>query len=560
MEKDWWKHSVVYQVYPQSFKDSNADGIGDLKGIIEKLPYLATLGIDVIWLNPIYESPGVDNGYDISDYYKIDPKYGQLDDLKTLLEEAHKIGIKVILDLVVNHTSDKHRWFEESKKSQDNPYSDYYIWKDPKPDGSEPTNWGSTFGGSAWEYVPERNQYYLHCFAKEQPDLNWDNPKLREEIFQMIDWWFQFGIDGFRMDVITLISKDLNYPDAPESLPYTKSYYIGASNGPRVHEYLHELNEKVLKRYDVMTVGEAPNTNADQALRYTKPENEELNMVFHFDHMHLDYGRYGKFSDVRFKLSELKRVLSEWQDKLAEGWNSLHWSNHDQPRAVTRFGDDSVYRVESAKMLATLLHMMKGTPYIFQGEELGMKNVPFEKVEDCQDIETQYFLQLMKEKGEPESYIKESMYLKSRDNARTPFPWNGDANDGYGFSPSKPWIAYSSDNQFINAESALEDEGSVFYYYKQLIALRHQLPIIVHGDYELINESDSNVYSYLRTYENQTLLVVCSFADKPTYVDLPKELLERSGRCLIHNYPKEPSSLNVKQELQPYEAFVYLFD
>lgn len=559
MEKDWWKYSVVYQVYPQSFKDSNGDGIGDLKGVIEKLPYLSLLGIDVIWLNPIYESPGVDNGYDISDYYKVDVKYGKLDDLKTLLEEAHKIGMKVILDLVVNHTSNQHKWFEESKKSKDNPYSDYYIWKDPKPDGSEPTNWGSTFGGSAWEYVSERNQYYLHCFAKEQPDLNWENPKLREEIFQMINWWFQFGIDGFRMDVITLISKDPSYPDAPESLPYTKSYYIGASNGPRVHEYLHELNQKVLKRYNVMTVGEAPNTNADQALRYTKAENEELNMVFHFDHMHLDYGRYGKFSDVRFKLSDLKKVLSEWQDKLSEGWNSLYWSNHDQPRVVTRFGNDELYRVESAKMLGTLLHMMKGTPYIFQGEELGMKNVPFATFEEYQDIETQYFSQLMEEKGEPESYIKESLYLKSRDNARTPFPWNGDITDGYGFSTSEPWISYSSDNKVINAEAALEDKQSVFYYYKKLIALRHQLPIIVYGDYKLINKSDSNVYSYLRTYEEQTLLVVCSFDDKPTYVSLPKDLLKRSGHCLIHNYHKEPLQLNVKQELQPYEAFVYLF-
>ena len=559
MEKDWWKYSVVYQVYPQSFKDSNGDGIGDLKGVIEKLPYLSLLGIDVIWLNPIYESPGVDNGYDISDYYKVDVKYGKLDDLKTLLEEAHKIGMKVILDLVVNHTSNQHKWFEESKKSKDNPYSDYYIWKDPKPDGSEPTNWGSTFGGSAWEYVSERNQYYLHCFAKEQPDLNWENPKLREEIFQMINWWFQFGIDGFRMDVITLISKDPSYPDAPESLPYTKSYYIGASNGPRVHEYLHELNQKVLKRYNVMTVGEAPNTNADQALRYTKAENEELNMVFHFDHMHLDYGRYGKFSDVRFKLSDLKKVLSEWQDKLSEGWNSLYWSNHDQPRVVTRFGNDELYRVESAKMLGTLLHMMKGTPYIFQGEELGMKNVPFATFEEYQDIETQYFSQLMEEKGEPESYIKESLYLKSRDNARTPFPWNGDITDGYGFSTSEPWISYSSDNKVINAEAALEDKQSVFYYYKKLIALRHQLPIIVYGDYKLINKSDSNVYSYLRTYEEQTLLAVCSFDDKPTYVSLPKDLLKRSGHCLIHNYHKEQLQLNVKQELQPYEAFVYLF-
>lgn len=388
---EWWKSSVVYQVYPQSFKDSNNDGIGDLMGIVEKLPYLAKLGVDVIWLTPIFDSPLIDNGYDIRDYEKISENYGTLEDFKRLLEQAHQLNIRVILDLVVNHTSNQHAWFIESQKNKENPYSDYYIWKDPKEDGSAPTNWGSTFGGSAWEYVESRKQYYLHCFAKEQPDLNWENPKVRQSIYKMMKKWFDLGIDGFRMDVISLISKHPDYPDAPNSMPYTKSYYVGASNGPRVHEFLQEMNREVLSKYDSLTVGETPNTNSRQAQLYTFPERKELNMVFHFDHMHLDYGKYGKFSDVRFKLSDLRATLSEWQEALSDGWNSLYWSNHDQPRAVTRFGDENEYRIESSKMLGTLLHMMKGTPFIFQGEEIGMKNVPFSSIDEYQDIETNYF-------------------------------------------------------------------------------------------------------------------------------------------------------------------------
>lgn len=558
MGNAWWKNSVVYQIYPQSFKDSNGDGVGDLIGIKEKLPYLSKLGIDVIWLNPIYESPLVDNGYDISDYEKILSVYGSMEDFQELLVEAHSIGIRIILDLVVNHTSDQHSWFLESKKSKNNPYSDYYIWKDPKPDGSAPNNWGSTFGGPAWEYVAERNQYYLHCFAKEQPDLNWENSQVRHEIQQMMKRWFDLGIDGFRMDVITLISKRQEYLDAPDGVPYTKSYYVGASNGPRVHEFLQELNHEVLSRYDVMTVGEAPNTNSDQALQYTLPENKELNMVFHFDHMHLDYGRYGKFSDIHFKVSDLKAVLTEWQLKLEKGWNSLYWSNHDQPRAVTRFGDDGEFRVESAKMLATLLHMMKGTPYIFQGEELGMKNVHFDSIEDYKDIETKYFYQLMKEKGESPSYIEDAIYLKSRDNARTPFPWNGNKEEGYGFSSGEPWIQYSPDNLSIHAEACLADSQSIFYYYQKLISLRHEFPIIAHGKYELINEKDSDVFSYLRKYKGQILLVVCSFSQQPTTSQVPSEFVGHSVEHLIGNYTSNIQELPKFFELAPFEAQVFL--
>lgn len=559
MEKnDWWKRSVVYQVYPQSFKDSNQDGIGDLNGIREKLPYLSNLGIDVIWLTPIYESPLIDNGYDISNYEKILSKYGTMEDFKKLLAEVHAQGMKLILDLVVNHTSDQHDWFRESKKSRENPYSDFYIWKDPRADGSEPNNWGSTFGGSAWEYVCERNQYYLHCFAKEQPDLNWENPQVRQEIYKMMTKWFELGIDGFRMDVITLISKDPNYPDAPANLPYTKSYYVGASNGPRVHEFLKELNHNVLSKYDIMTVGEAPHTTSQQALLYTHPDNRELNMVFSFDHMHLDYGSYGKFSDVRFKLADLKDVMSKWQYELREGWNALYWSNHDQPRAVTRFGNDKRYRVVSAKMLATLLHMLKGTPFIYQGEEIGMKNVPFHSIDQYQDIETNYFFKLMSENEEDENYIKQSLYLKSRDNARTPFPWNADKSNGYGFSSAKPWIDYSPDNAWINAENDLKHPDSIYYYYKKLIQLRHQFPIIVYGDYHLINKEEQWVYSYLRTYQHQSLLVICSFSPETTVSHIPRTFQGKNLRCLIDNYKDNPKRLSETISLKPYQALVFL--
>ncbi len=555
MTAEWWKNSVVYQVYPQSFKDSNNDGIGDFQGIIEKLPYLAKLGIDVIWLNPIFDSPLIDNGYDIADYEKILPQYGTMEDFQELLAKAHQLNIRIILDLVVNHTSDLHKWFEASKKDRENQYADYYIWKDPKPDGSAPNNWGSTFGGPAWEYVESRDQYYLHCFAKEQPDLNWENETLRHEIYQMMRKWFDLGIDGFRMDVISLISKDPNYPEAPETLAYTKSYYAGASNGPRVHEFLQEMNQEVLCHYDVMTVGETPNTNSTQAQLYTFPERKELNMLFHFDHMHLDYGKYGKFSDIRFKLSDLRSTLTEWQNKLARGWNSLYWSNHDQPRAVTRFGDDGEYREVSAKMLATLLHMMKGTPFIFQGEELGMKNVPFTDITDYQDIETKYFYQEMTKAGEKPEDIKKAVYLKSRDNARTPMPWNGEDNSG--FSDAKPWIAYSPDNRVINVEAALADPDSTFYYYQKLIALRKDYPIIQLGEYQLINEDDSAVYSYLRTYQDETLLVICSFSKEKVNVNVPQDLLEKEASLLLSNYTEAAAKPSAIMPLRPYEAIVY---
>ncbi|WP_269473183.1 glycoside hydrolase family 13 protein [Sporolactobacillus terrae] len=558
MEKDWWKKSVVYQVYPQSFKDTTGSGVGDLNGIHEKLPYLAELGIDVIWLNPIYQSPMVDNGYDISDYFEINPKYGTMADFKRLLNKAHSFGIKIIMDLVVNHTSDQHEWFRKSCESRDNEYSDFYIWKDPKADGSPPTNWGSTFGGPAWEYVESRGQYYLHLFAKEQPDLNWENPKVREKIYAMMKFWFELGIDGFRMDVISLISKRQDWPDAPDDADYSKSYYIGASNGPRVHEFLHEMNQEVLSNYKIMTVGETANTTSDQAILYTDPDRNELNMVFHFDHMHLDYGPYGKFSDVRFKMSDLRDVLSEWQRKLeGHGWNSLYWSNHDQPRAVTRFGNDRDYRVESAKMLGTLLHMMKGTPYIYQGEELGMRNVRFASLDHYKDIETIGVKKDFEARGLSQAYIKKSIFLKSRDNARTPMPWNG--KEKFGFTTGTPWIDFSPDNARINVAQCLKDKDSVYYHYRALIRLRKTLPVVVDGTYELINPTDSDVYGYMRILQKQKLVVICSFSEKKVNYRLPEELKHASGKLLLSNYHDSKEVL-ADLELRPYEAVIYLIE
>ncbi|MGO2982500.1 MAG: alpha-glucosidase [Pseudolactococcus laudensis] len=555
MSEKWWKKSVVYQVYPQSFKDTTGSGMGDLNGIIEKLPYLSQLGIDVIWLNPIYQSPLVDNGYDISDYLAINPEYGSLSDFKTLLAKAHELGIKIIMDLVVNHTSDQHDWFKQSCESRDNEFSDFYIWKDPLPDGSEPTNWGSTFGGSAWEYVESRGQYYLHLFAKEQPDLNWENPKVRQKIYEMMTVWFELGIDGFRMDVISLISKRQDYPDAPDDAVYTKSYYIGASNGPRVHEFLHEMHEEVLGKYDIMTVGETANTNYDQAIFYTDPAREELDMVFHFDHMHLDYGPFGKFSDVRFKMSDLRDVMTKWQEKLAgRGWNSLYWSNHDQPRAVTRFGNDSDdYREVSAKMLATLLHMMQGTPYIYQGEELGMRNIKFDSLDQYRDIETFAVYEEMLAAGEPFEAIQRAIFLKSRDNARTPFPWDGSEKSG--FTTGQPWIDFSPDNTTINAATVLADEDSVFYHYQKLIALRREYDVIIEGRYELINATDSEVYGYTRTLGEDKLIVICSFSDHKVNYQVPDDLV--GAKLLLSNYADSDEVLGTI-ELRPYEALIYL--
>lgn len=560
-KNDWWKDAVVYQIYPQSFKDSNNDGIGDINGIREKIPYLKDLGVNVLWLNPIYESPMVDNGYDISDYYKIADCYGTMEDFENLLKEAHDAGIKIIMDLAVCASSIEHKWFKESKKSRDNKYSDYYIWKDPKEDGSAPNNWGSIFGsGSAWEYVEERGQYYLHLFAVEQPDLNWENPDLRNEVYENMEFWLKKGIDGFRLDSISLISKKQDFPDDPTAGENGYgSPYFGASNGPRVHEFLQEMYEKVLSKYDVMTVGEATRTPVDKALLYCQPERKELNMVFQFDHMHVDYGKFGRYSDLKFKLSDLKEAMFLWQKSLnGVGWNSLYWDNHDQPRFVSRFGnDDSKYRKLSATMLATVLFFQQGTPFIYQGDEIGMTNVAFDSIDSYKDIEAHNMYLKFSNMGLSNDEIMSYVHNKSRDNARTPMQWN--SNLFAGFSCVDPWIELNPNYSKINVENDMNSDFSIHDYYKKLIKYRRGNEIVRDGDFKEIGLEDSDIFSYTRTYKGKTLLVLGSFSDKKVCYNVPNNLQKFKRELVISNYDgnieqnKDASTLY----LRPYEALVF---
>lgn len=560
-KSEWWKDAVVYQIYPQSFKDSNNDGIGDINGIREKIPYLKDLGVNVLWLNPIYESPMVDNGYDISDYYKIADCYGTMEDFENLLKEAHDAGIKIIMDLAVCASSIEHKWFKESKKSRDNKYSDYYIWKDPKEDGSAPNNWGSIFGsGSAWEYVEERGQYYLHLFAVEQPDLNWENPDLRNEVYENMEFWLKKGIDGFRLDSISLISKKQDFPDDPAAIENGYgSPYFGASNGPRVHEFLQEMYEKVLSKYDVMTVGEATRTPVDKALLYCQPERKELNMVFQFDHMHVDYGKFGRYSDLKFKLSDLKEAMFLWQKSLnGVGWNSLYWDNHDQPRFVSRFGnDDSKYRKLSATMLATVLYFQQGTPFIYQGDEIGMTNVAFDSIDSYKDIEAHNMYLKFSNMGLSNDEIMNYIHNKSRDNARTPMQWN--SNSFAGFSCVDSWIGLNPNYSKINVENDMNSDFSIHDYYKKLIKYRKGNEIVRDGDFKEIGLEDSDIFSYTRTYKGKTLLVLGSFSDKKVCYNIPNNLQKFKRELVISNYNgnieqnKDASTLY----LRPYEALVF---
>ncbi|WP_018393471.1 alpha-glucosidase [Bacillus sp. 37MA] len=558
MNKNWWKESVVYQIYPRSFYDSNGDGIGDLKGIIEKLDYLKDLGIDVIWLSPVYHSPNDDNGYDISHYQKIMDEFGSMEDWDELLHEIHHRGMKLVMDLVVNHTSDEHEWFEEARKSKDNPYRDYYIWRSGK-NGKEPNNWRSSFGGSAWQYDENTDEYYLHLFSKKQPDLNWENPKLREEIYRMMRWWLDKGIDGFRMDVINLISKVPGLPDGPQKAG--KTYASGSKfyrNGPRIHEFLQEMNKEVLSQYDIMTVGEMPGVDVEEAKKYTDYRRNELQMVFTFEHMGLDAGKDGKWDLKPLALPDLKENLSKWQTGLhGTGWNSLYWNNHDQPRIVSRFGNDQKYRVESAKMLATCLHMLQGTPYIYQGEEIGMTNIHFDAIEDYRDIETRnIYHEKVIEGNEDHHSVMESIYAKSRDNTRTPFQWNDQL--AAGFTTGEPWIKVNPNYEEVNAEKAVNDENSIYHYYRKLIQLRKQHPIIVYGDYQLILPDHDQIFAYIRTYEKEKLLVITNFSGKPVAFQLPENEEFTPKELLIINYEKELEYNLRNLTLKPYEARVYL--
>ena len=555
MDSNWWKKSVVYQIYPKSFLDTNGDGIGDLQGIINKLDYLKLLGVDVLWLSPIYASPQVDNGYDISDYEQIDPLYGSMDDFERLLEGLHNRDMKLMMDVVVNHTSDKHHWFIESRKSKNNPYRDYYIWKDGTTEAEPPTNWGSAFSGPAWEYDEATEQYYLHLFAKEQPDLNWENPSVRDEIFKMMRFWLDKGVDGFRLDVINFISKDTSYPNGVatdgQKIADGSAYYM---NGPRIHEFLHKMNKEVFSKYDMMTVGEMPGTSPEDAADYTNPDNHELQMIFTFEHMDLDSVNGDKWNVKPLSLVDLKANLEKWQTALYnKGWNSLYWNNHDQPRVVSRFGNDQEFREKSAKMLATCLHMMQGTPYIYQGEEIGMTNVQFEKLEDYRDVELLNMYQDKKEQGWSHERIMEAIYAKGRDNARTPFQWNSD--EYAGFSNAAPWISVNPRYSEINAQSALANPDSIFYYYQQLIRLRKQLEIITTGKFQLLMKDDEQVFAYKRIGTSETLIVLCNFSDQ--LVDLKGEsfIQDLAGAKIIITNEKETNK--EAYMLQPYEATVY---
>ncbi|MCR5301719.1 MAG: alpha-glucosidase [Lachnospiraceae bacterium] len=553
-KKAWWKEAVVYQIYPRSFADSNGDGIGDLNGITQHLPYLADLGIDVIWLSPVYMSPNDDNGYDVSDYRDIMPEFGTMKDFDNMLATAHELGIKIVMDLVVNHTSDEHEWFLRSRSSKDDPYRDYYIWKDGK--GSyPPTNWQSVFSGSAWEYDDLTGQYYLHCFTKKQPDLNWANKKVRESVYEMMTWWCEKGIDGFRLDAINMISKDPSFPEGPvtdglygELMPYV-------AQGPHVHEYLREMNRKVLSKYDIMTVGEADGLSIEEAVKYAGNDGSELGMMFHFEHVSKGATTtpvFGKWDHDHPDLTKLRNILNKWQTGLeGRAWGSLYWDNHDQPRAVSRFGNDSrQYRVLSAKMLATLLHMMKGTPYIYQGEELGMTNMTFSSISDCRDVEQiNAYRQYVTKHGmiSSEELLK-CFSAMGRDNARTPMQWDNSMNGG--FSTAAPWIGVNPNYTEINAASQINDPDSVYSYYKKLIRLRHENEIIVYGKFRPLLEDSDCIYAYERILDDDVLTVACNWTEN----NVKCSLFDcTSGRELISNYDDHTPGI-----LKPYEARVYL--
>ena len=553
MEKRWWKESVVYQIYPRSFCDSNGDGIGDLNGITGKLDYLKELGIDVIWLSPVYKSPNDDNGYDISDYQAIMDEFGTMEDFDRMLATAHEKGIKIMMDLVVNHTSDEHKWFIESRKSTDNPYRDYYIWRPAKEDGSLPNNWGSCFSGPAWEYDKTTDMYFLHLFSKKQPDLNWDNPAVRQDVFDMMNWWLKKGVDGFRMDVISLISKEPGLPDKEPGINGYATFNVSA-NGPHVHEYLQEMRQKALNNADTITVGECSGVTLEEAKKYARSDEKELNMVFQFEHMDVDSDeKAGKWTTKKMDLGNLKKILTRWQKGLQDiAWNSLYWENHDQPRSVSRFGNDSdEYREISAKMLATCIHMMQGTPYVYQGEELGMTNCPFNTLDNFRDLESINAFHELTEQGKmTEEDMMAAIGYKGRDNARTPMQWDDSAYAG--FSTATPWIMVNPNYTKINAKDQVNREDSVFKYYQKLIKLRHESELIVYGTYDLILDDDKDIYAYIRTLGDEKLIVYCNFSENTREVELPEEFVNK--KVLISNY--SDAKANQKITLRPYEAIV----
>ena len=539
MKKPWWKNAVVYQIYPKSFQDSNGDGIGDIKGIISRLDYLEELGIDAVWISPMYCSPQDDNGYDISDYQDIDPMFGNLSDMEELIREAKKRNIRIIMDLVLNHTSDEHRWFREAKKAKDNPYHDYYVWRDGV-EGEYPNEMKAAFGGPAWEWVPEVNQYYFHQFSVKQPDLNWENPKVRREIYDMILWWMDKGVGGFRLDVIDQIAKE---PDR-----------MITNNGPRLHEFLQEMSRETFQKGDLITVGEAWGATTEIAKLYSNPDGSEFSMVFQFEHMVMDQQEGKEKWDLApLPFVRLKKCLAKWQNELyGKGWNSLFWDNHDLPRIVSRWGDDGKYRVESAKMLAVILHGMQGTPYVYQGEELGMTNVKFPDISDYKDIETLNLYRERLEGGYKKEDIMRSIYGKSRDNARTPMQWS--AGPSAGFTTGTPWIAVNPNYTEINAEEERKDPDSVYHFYRKLIRLRKTYPVFVDGKFDLLLPEDERIFAYTRTDGMHQMLVCANFTGETAACPLDGKW--KDAEMLIHNYREDPawSDDGERIMLKPYEA------
>jgi trehalose-6-phosphate hydrolase len=557
MQEPWWKKSVVYQIYPKSFYDTTGNGVGDIAGIIEKLDYLKKLGVDVVWLTPIYKSPQRDNGYDISDYFVIQEEYGTMEDFDRLITEAHKRDLKIIMDIVVNHTSTEHEWFQEAKKSKDNPYRDFYIWKDQKEDGSAPTNWVSKFGGSAWEHDKLTEQSYLHLFDVTQADLNWENERVRRSVYDMMTFWFEKGVDGFRLDVINLISKDQRFLDDDGSIAPGdgRKFY---TDGPRVHEYMREMNQEVFSKYDSMTVGEMSSTTVDHCIQYSHPDRGELSMTFNFHHLKVDYPNGEKWALADFDFIKLKEILSTWQTEMNKGggWNALFWCNHDQPRVVSRYGNDELYHNKSAKMLAATIHLMQGTPYIYQGEEIGMTNPKFSSIDEYRDVESLNVYEIKRAQGMNENEILEILKHKSRDNSRTPVQWGDEPNAG--FTKGTPWINPADNYREINVEKALDDEDSIFYFYQKLIALRKQYDIITYGNYELILGEEEHIFAYIRNGADEKLLVINNFYGSETAFELPEDITFEGyhSEILLSNY--KDSSKEFKQVLlRPYESIVY---
>lgn len=550
LKKDWWKSSTVYQIYPKSFCDSNGDGIGDIKGIISKLDYLKKLGVDVIWTTPMYVSPMMDNGYDIADYYNIDPIFGTMEDFHKLLDEVHKREMKLIMDMVINHTSTEHFWFKEALKGPENKYHNYYIWKDGTSDKA-PNNWASKFGGSAWKYVESLGKYYLHLFDVTQADLNWENAELRNDIYKMINFWLEKGVDGFRLDVINLISKNQRFPDDNYKTPTSdgRKFY---TDGPKIHEFLQELTANTFGKYpESLTVGEMSSTSISHCVEYTKPENRELSMVFNFHHLKVDYPNGEKWALGELDFKALKDIFFKWQVGIenGDGWSAVFWCNHDQPRIVSRFGSEK-YLKESGKMLGTTIHMLRGTPYIYQGEEIAMTNPHFENINEYRDVESLNNYRLLLEKGKNVDEIIAILGQKSRDNSRTPIQWNEDRNAG--FTKGTPWIGIAKNYSTINVENSLEDKNSVFYHYKKLIELRKRYKVISHGDFIPMYEDSPQVFGYIRRFKNEKLLVINNFYENEIEVEIPEEFLEKE--ILIKNY--EDLLLNSKKiKLRAYESF-----